>query len=91
NADIFIEDEETGTITNSNGEYVLYLSKGEYDVVFSLKGYEKHTEKIVLEECMIQLVELNHKNNIGSRKSILAGWSVFNKNNTEKLTMADEK
>jgi hypothetical protein len=72
NADIFIVSEETGTVTNIKGEYVLYLSKGEYDVVFSHKGFEKYTAKINLEKSMVQLVELNYKNNIVERNSIFA-------------------
>jgi hypothetical protein len=87
NADVFIENEEIGTITNSKGEYVLYLSKGEYDVVYSVKGYEKHIVKINLTENFVQLVELNHKNNKMNRNSIFAGWNIFNGDNEEKLTM----
>jgi hypothetical protein len=66
------------------------LSKGEYDVVFSHKGFEKYTVKINLEESMVQLVELNNKNNIVKRDSIFAFLPVFNKGKEEKLTIKEE-
>lgn len=90
NADVFIENEKTGTITNSKGEYVLYLSKGEYDIVYAVKGYEKHTVKLNITEDFVQLVELKHNENIMNRNSIFAGWNIFKGNNEEKLTMNDD-
>ncbi|MDA3818162.1 MAG: carboxypeptidase-like regulatory domain-containing protein [Prolixibacteraceae bacterium] len=87
NADVFIEVEKTGTLTNSKGEYVLYLLKGEYDIVYSVKGYEKYTTKLNITEDFVQLVELRQNDKIMNRSSIFAGWNIFNGDNEEKLTM----
>lgn len=87
NADIFIESEETGTVTNTEGKYVLYLSKGKYNVIVSHKGYEIQTVKINLEKSMVQLIEMNYNNDTVKRNSIFAFWPVFNKDKGEKLTM----
>lgn len=39
---------------------------------------------------MVQLVELNNKNNIVKRDSIFAFLPVFNKGKEEKLTIKEE-
>jgi hypothetical protein len=61
NINIFVEDQFTGTISNYDGDYLLYLKKGNYRVQFSAPGYNKTQIAINLNDDQIQMVELSPK------------------------------
>ena len=47
-ASIYLKGSTTGTTTNVNGEYTLYLNPGTYDVVFQYIGYEQKTLSVTM-------------------------------------------
>ncbi len=46
---IYVKNTTVGTTSNSAGEYILDLPKGEYDLVFQYVGYKSKMEHILLE------------------------------------------
>lgn len=60
--DVVVKDQSTGTITNKNGDFSLYLEKGKYLVTISGKGYQEQELKIELVDNINQDVSLSPVN-----------------------------
>ena len=56
-ATVFVEGTTTGTVTDYNGEYVLVLKAGTYNIQISYIGYATQTESVTVVDN--QIVELN--------------------------------
>ena len=59
--DIVVEHKSTGTISNYDGLYSLYLDKGTYKITYSGKGYKKEEITVKLNTDQVQLIELSPK------------------------------
>lgn len=51
---VWVEGTKTGTMTDRNGRYLLRLSSGEHILVFSMIGYNKHRDTIVVQNDSVQ-------------------------------------
>ena len=58
-ATVYIEENNTGTVTNVYGYYSISLPKGEYTVVCRFIGFESSTFKITLDKDIRKDIELN--------------------------------
>ncbi|MDA3879695.1 MAG: carboxypeptidase-like regulatory domain-containing protein [Prolixibacteraceae bacterium] len=58
---IVVESNNTGTISDNHGEYILYLTEGEYKITFSVKGYEEHILTAELKSNAEYFVEMQPK------------------------------
>ena len=48
--DVVIKDENTGTISNQTGSFLLHLNQGKYNITISGKGYSQKELKINLDD-----------------------------------------
>ncbi len=48
NVDLVVENATTGTISDQKGNYLLHLPVGEYEITYSMKGYQQKTITVVL-------------------------------------------
>lgn len=55
---IFVEDLKTGTITNQQGNFLLYLKEGNYKIMVTGKGFQKKEIEIKLYEDQELSIEL---------------------------------
>jgi len=58
---VVVKELNTGTITNHNGAFILYLSSGVYDVTFSGDGYTDEEITVTLTESKEKTIELTPK------------------------------
>jgi len=55
---IFVQNKNTGTISNQTGSYLLYLEKGKYNIAISGKGYFEEEFDVDLNENLVQKIKL---------------------------------
>jgi hypothetical protein len=48
NVDLVVENSTTGTISDQNGNYLLHLAEGEYELIYSMEKYKKKTITVIL-------------------------------------------
>lgn len=58
---VVVEEINTGTITNYNGAFILYLTNGVYDITFSGDGYTDEKITVTLNENKEKTIELTPK------------------------------
>ena len=64
--DLVVEGCTTGTITDQEGNYLLHLSEGEYEITYSMKEYQQKTITVILNSNTridIELEKENDENN----------------------------
>ncbi len=57
-ASVLIEDTSIGTFSDSNGEFILYLGKGEFTVLISATGYVDFELILLIDESVKQEIKL---------------------------------
>jgi uncharacterized membrane protein len=89
---IVVESNNTGTISDSRGEYVLYLNEGEYEITISAKGYHNQSVKASLKSNAEYTIELKPKiesltNDEGSVSRL---FSFLNRKNDRNQVVAEK-
>lgn len=89
---IVVESNNTGTISDSRGNYVLYLNEGDYEISISAKGYQNQSLKASIKSNAEYMVELKPKmktltNNEGSKSRF---FSFLNRKNERNQVVADK-
>lgn len=70
-ASIWIAKEKIGTISDDNGEFILHLPAGKYQITILANNYEEKTIQVILVENIEQEIKLNTENS-KKRKNHLA-------------------
>ncbi|HOO84372.1 MAG TPA: carboxypeptidase-like regulatory domain-containing protein [Prolixibacteraceae bacterium] len=58
-ASIWIAEEKIGTISDDNGEFLLHLPAGKYQITIAANNYEEKTIQFILVENIEQEIKLN--------------------------------
>jgi hypothetical protein len=76
---IVVEEKETGTLSNYNGAYLLYLQEGKYEITFTGKGYYKKQISLNLTDNQELMVELSPKLKLKKKKVSLTELAFLSK------------
>ena len=89
---VVVESNNTGTISDTRGAYVLYLNEGDYEITFSAKGFQNQTLKASLKSNAEYLVELKPKmKSLSSEEGNVARFFSFINRKNERNQMVAEK
>jgi hypothetical protein len=77
--DVVVKNQSTGTLTSDNGEFLLYLESGTYEIVFTCNGFKSESYLVDLSRSVTS--EIKMKEAAKSNKNT-ASWlrKIENKN-----------
>lgn len=74
NVSLWVEATQVGTLTDINGDFILHLPLGDFNVMFSSPGYYSKTIEVLLTENYQLTIKLDREKK-GSRKKISTAQS----------------